>query len=76
MGKGDYGIQSGGKGYKPPYPGHEAMCVVKQGIKGSGNPKIGSNKVTEGNKPDLLNQVKASGKKPDKTQAAKVAKGK
>ncbi len=47
MGKGDYHIQSGGKGYTPPYKDHEAMCVVKQHGMGSSQ-SIGSKKVTEG----------------------------
>lgn len=60
MGKGDYHIQSGGKGYQPPYKGHEAMCVVKQ--KGV-NPAIGvgPRKVTEGKKANVEDGNKGSG---------------
>jgi hypothetical protein len=69
MGSGDYGIQSGKKGYKPPYADHEAMCVVKQHGK---NPAIGvgPKKVTEGKVKDLNKggKGKGGGKAPKKGQ--------
>lgn len=61
MGKGDYHIQSGGKGYSPPYKGHEAMCVVKQSGKGS-TQFVGSKKVMEGKKANVVDH-KWPGKK-------------
>lgn len=52
--------QDGGKGYKPPYPGHESMCVVKQsmvsGAKGGG--LASGKKVTEGKQSNLANGSK------------------
>ena len=76
MGKGDYHIQSGGKGYKPPYPGHEAMCVVKQKGKGSFDSMIGKKKVTEGKKANLLSQSKTSSKDGDRGYQTPKVKGK
>jgi hypothetical protein len=52
---GSYGIQNGGKGYKPPYPSHEAMCAIRKSEgKNTGSSMSGSHKVTEGRKPPLL----------------------
>lgn len=68
--------QDGGKGYKPPYPGHEAMCVVKQsmvsGAKGGG--LASGKKVTEGKQSTLANGTRGrSSANGDRgRQAAKV----
>jgi len=58
---GNYGsMPSGGKGYSPPYKGHEAMCPVTQhGM----NPAIGvgPKKTTEGRKPPVESASKGKG---------------
>lgn len=51
--------QDGGKGYKPPYPGHEAMCSVKQSsAKNNSSSMVGKKKVTEGRQANLLHDGK------------------
>lgn len=79
----NYSFKDGGKGYKPPYPGHEAMCVVKgSSAKNNSSSMVGSKKVTEGKRANLLSQEKTSSKHGDRgyqtpkvTQASKrVAK--
>lgn len=63
----NYSFQDGGKGYKPPYPGHEAMCVVKgEKAKNNGSSMTGSKKVTEGRKPNLLDEKKTTSKHGDR----------
>lgn len=72
------GLLNGGKGYKPPYKGHEAMCVVKDKMVSgsSGNPLIGKKKATQGKEIHALNQSKGrSGVGKSGYQANKV-KGK
>lgn len=60
-------LPSGGKKYSPPYPGHEAMCVVKgSSAKNNSSSMVGSKKVTEGRKPNLLNKDKSSSKHADR----------
>jgi hypothetical protein len=56
MGYGMIG-SSGKKGYKAPYPGHEAMCVIrkKEGMH-SDSMVGGGKKTTEGRKPSLENK--------------------
>jgi hypothetical protein len=69
---GNYGsMPSGGKGYSPPYKGHEAMCVNKQqGM----NPAIGvgARKVTEGRKPPVESAGKGKGHGGRGYQTAKL----
>jgi hypothetical protein len=73
-----YGFLNGGKGYKPPYPGHEAMCPVIKSEGRKSSSKVGSSKVTEGRKPSLPNKAKgASGAHGSRGyQAAKVQRSK
>lgn len=67
--------QDGGKGYKPPYPNHEAMCVVKQkmvsGAKGGG--LASAKKVTEGKVANVVNKGKGKGKSSGSYKPAKVS---
>ena len=72
------GLLDGGKGYKPPYPGHEAMCAIrKKEGKNTESSMVGKKKVTEGKRANLLDEKSTSSKHGDRGyQAAKVKKGK
>jgi hypothetical protein len=70
-----HSMPDGGKGYKPPYPGHEAMCAVRKSEgKNTSSSLVGTKKVTEGRKPELHDRSTKSTSAHGKRgyQAAKV----